>query len=410
MSFGETLKQKRLERGWTKEYVAERTHLMTRNIDLLESESIKKIPAPIYAKGHIRLYCELLEIDPEPLIQEYLAMSAGGNAKVRPVSCQTVREIPVRPPDPIHTGAHRTLPPKEPAPDSTPKTTTHKLVKPAEDTFTSVPKPEELPTLEKAPAPRFTPPPAAPVVQPAPTFTPPPADLFTPPPAEPVVQPTPVFTPPAEPIEPPATPVTPPPTPVFSAPPPVTPVAEAPAAFTLTGDTLTEQAPAPAAPVAPPPALHHPHRAIFGRPFEQEKRERKVVQQRDRSDELKPQPLNERRIFGPQQPVPEPPNPHLFTLSTLGKRFTTACSNLFTGATRPKVKRLQGDEGRYYTPRMFYQALLFFLILLGLTGIIFAFRYVFRISDAAESEYGLTPETERFELRPVATPPESFFD
>lgn len=366
MSFGETLKQKRLERGWTKEYVAERTHLMTRNIDVLESESIKKIPAPIYAKGHIKLYCDLLGIDPEPLIKEYLAMNAGGHVKTRPVSCPTVREIPVRPPAPIHTGAHRTLPPKEPLPESTPKTTVHKLVEPAEATFTAVPKPENLQTPEELPAAQFTPQPAAPAM--------------------------------------------PPPPPTFSEPPPAAPVAEAPAAFTLTGDTLADQPPAPQVPSEPPPVRHHPHRAIFGKSFEQEKRERKIVSQRDRTDELTPQPHNERRIFGPQQPVPDPPNPQLFTLSTLAKRFTTACSNLITGATRPKVKRLQGDEGRYYTPRMFYQALLFFLILLGLTGIIFAFRYVFRLSDAAESEYGLSPETERFELRPVANPPESFFD
>ena len=47
MAFGEILKQKRLELGWTKEYVSERTHLMVRNIDAMESESFKKLPAPI---------------------------------------------------------------------------------------------------------------------------------------------------------------------------------------------------------------------------------------------------------------------------------------------------------------------------------------------------------------------------
>jgi hypothetical protein len=59
---------------------------------------------------------------------------------------------------------------------------------------------------------------------------------------------------------------------------------------------------------------------------------------------------------------------------------------------------------------MLYQALLIFVALLTLTGLIFVFRYVFRISDAAESEYGLLPDATQYESRPVATPPDPFFD
>jgi hypothetical protein len=136
------------------------------------------------------------------------------------------------------------------------------------------------------------------------------------------------------------------------------------------------------------------------------------VQQRDRTDELRGQELNGRRIFSPQQPVSDPPNPVLRPFLDVFKSIGGLFTGVVTRATRPKVKRLHGDEGRYATPRMFHQALLVFLILLGLTGLVFAFRYVFRLSDQAEPEYGITPSTPtlNYEQRPVATPPEPFFD
>ena len=173
-------------------------------------------------------------------------------------------------------------------------------------------------------------------------------------------------------------------------------------------------APSAPAPVAPPPATPsaHPHRAIFSNSFEKEKRERTIVQQRDRTDELRGQESNGRRIFSPQQPVSDPPNPVLRPILDIFKSIGNLFTGMVTRATRPKVKRMQGDEGRYATPRMFYQALLIFVILIGLTGLIFAFRYVFQLSDLAEPEYGIAPSapTTHFEQRPVATPPEPFFD
>ena len=61
---------------------------------------------------------------------------------------------------------------------------------------------------------------------------------------------------------------------------------------------------------------------------------------------------------------------------------------------------------------MLHQALLIFLILLALTGIVLVFRHVFRLSEAAQSEYGITPQSASgtFEVRPVAAPPEPFFE
>jgi hypothetical protein len=347
---------------------------MTSKLDALESECIKKLPPPPYVKGWIRLYCEQLEIDPEPFLADYQAHLSGSPGK-KSVTRPAVRDLPARPLEPIHTGAKRTLPPTGPDPLLTSATKVHRIVEPAEETFTSVPKPVELITPDVNTDP------------PAPEAK---MDLF------PATAPLPTAPMPADDL--------------FAQQPAPAPAPSAPEAFTLSSDPMpTSAAPAPApAPVHPNPHAHH---AVFSDTFEKEKRGRTIVQQRDRSDELRGQD-NSRRIFSPQQPVSEPPNPVLRPILDIFKSI----GGLFTGAvnraTRPKVKRMQGDEGRYATPRMFYQALLVFFILLGLTGIVFAFRYVFRLSDQAEPEYGITPNgaPTQYEMRPVATPPDPFFD
>ena len=73
------------------QYVAERTHLMARVIEALETENFKKIPAPVYGRGFIRQYCALLELDPQPLLDEYAAICSGA-----------ARPTTVRPPGPDH--------------------------------------------------------------------------------------------------------------------------------------------------------------------------------------------------------------------------------------------------------------------------------------------------------------------
>ena len=111
MALGETLRQKRLEHGWTKEYVSERTHFMVRTIDALENETYGKIPAPIYGRGFIKQYCALLGIDAEPLLDEYM----------RAVSREPAhRAAPLRSVAPVHTGGRRTMPPVGPIPTPTP--------------------------------------------------------------------------------------------------------------------------------------------------------------------------------------------------------------------------------------------------------------------------------------------------
>ena len=53
--------------------VAKATRMKIQMIDDLEHENFSRIAAPIYGKGFIRLYAELVGIDPNPLINEYLS-------------------------------------------------------------------------------------------------------------------------------------------------------------------------------------------------------------------------------------------------------------------------------------------------------------------------------------------------
>ncbi|MDX9867645.1 MAG: helix-turn-helix domain-containing protein [Kiritimatiellia bacterium] len=80
MAFGEILKNARLQRGLTPSDVAESTHLLAQVVEDLEREQFSRVAAPIYGRGFIKLYAELLELDPEPLIREFMDLYTGARA------------------------------------------------------------------------------------------------------------------------------------------------------------------------------------------------------------------------------------------------------------------------------------------------------------------------------------------
>ena len=73
MALGETLKQARLSRGLTLAQVAAATQIPAHLLDEIEKEDFRRIAAPIYGKGFIRMYARFLGLDPQPLIEEYSA-------------------------------------------------------------------------------------------------------------------------------------------------------------------------------------------------------------------------------------------------------------------------------------------------------------------------------------------------
>jgi len=80
MALGETLKNARVQKGLSLSDVAESTHMMVQVVEDLEREDFRRIAAPIYGRGFVRLYAELLELDSEPLIRDFMELYAGARA------------------------------------------------------------------------------------------------------------------------------------------------------------------------------------------------------------------------------------------------------------------------------------------------------------------------------------------
>ena len=77
MSLGETLRLAREEKGQTISQVAEATRMMVQIVEDLEREDFRRIAAPIYGRGFIKLYAEHLGLDPEPAIREFMEIYTG---------------------------------------------------------------------------------------------------------------------------------------------------------------------------------------------------------------------------------------------------------------------------------------------------------------------------------------------
>ncbi len=82
MSMGETLKNAREQRGLSTSAVAESTHMMVQIVDDLEKEDFSRIAAPIYGRGFVKLYAEYLELDPTPLVNEFMDIYSGRRTPV----------------------------------------------------------------------------------------------------------------------------------------------------------------------------------------------------------------------------------------------------------------------------------------------------------------------------------------
>lgn len=75
-TLGDTLREERERRQQTVRQAAEGTRIKPTHIEALERADFSRIASPIYAKGFIKLYAEWLEIDPAPLLREYLERHA----------------------------------------------------------------------------------------------------------------------------------------------------------------------------------------------------------------------------------------------------------------------------------------------------------------------------------------------
>lgn len=77
MALGNILREAREARGLSSTDVAEHTNMMVQIVEELEKEDFHRIAAPIYGRGFLKLYAELLDIDVQPLIDEFMDIFTG---------------------------------------------------------------------------------------------------------------------------------------------------------------------------------------------------------------------------------------------------------------------------------------------------------------------------------------------
>ncbi len=80
MSLGEKLCNARLAKKETTSQVAAATRMKVQIVEDLEKEDFRRLAAPIYAKGFIKLYAEHVGLDAKPLIDEYMARHHGAGS------------------------------------------------------------------------------------------------------------------------------------------------------------------------------------------------------------------------------------------------------------------------------------------------------------------------------------------
>lgn len=97
IDFGYTLRQAREQKGLTTRQIADSTHMMEQMVIDLENEQFGRIPAPIYGRGFVKLYCEAVGLDPKPLQAEFMEIFSGN----RPATIRRREETAQPRPTPV---------------------------------------------------------------------------------------------------------------------------------------------------------------------------------------------------------------------------------------------------------------------------------------------------------------------
>lgn len=119
MSFGETLRAAREAKGLTCSQVAAQTRLLVQIVEEMEREDFHRIAAPIYGRGFVRLYAQCVDLDPKPLVAEFMEIYEGHRAPV-----VRTRDVPAAEPEEAAPatapGASDEIVPPPPAPPPLP--------------------------------------------------------------------------------------------------------------------------------------------------------------------------------------------------------------------------------------------------------------------------------------------------
>ncbi|GAB6157563.1 DUF4115 domain-containing protein [Desulfotomaculum varum] len=75
MPIGEVLRNARIRKGYSFEYLEEATKIRAKYLQALENENFAVLPGQVYAKAFLRTYARFLELDVEQVMAEYNQLS-----------------------------------------------------------------------------------------------------------------------------------------------------------------------------------------------------------------------------------------------------------------------------------------------------------------------------------------------
>ena len=78
LTFGEELRRERLIRNVPLDEISAATKISIRLLTALEASDVSKLPAPVFTRGFIRSYARHLGLDPDEMVNAYLADLAPG--------------------------------------------------------------------------------------------------------------------------------------------------------------------------------------------------------------------------------------------------------------------------------------------------------------------------------------------
>jgi hypothetical protein len=95
MAIGPILRNARQMKQLTTSQVAEITRMKVQIVDDLEKDDFHRVAATIYGKGFIKLFAECVELDPEPLIADYMAQMGAPPPQKLPAKPEPVVPLPI---------------------------------------------------------------------------------------------------------------------------------------------------------------------------------------------------------------------------------------------------------------------------------------------------------------------------
>lgn len=80
--FGAMLREARESLGISIGDVSSRTRLSVDQIQAIEEENLERLPEPVYVRAFLRAYAKAIDIDYEPLVNDYVTRCGGGGVRI----------------------------------------------------------------------------------------------------------------------------------------------------------------------------------------------------------------------------------------------------------------------------------------------------------------------------------------